>query len=125
MQTFILYKVVRVVPKQKAMPTAHEIRKSREILSKIDQHIPVRGYVKDVQRMFEEKGLEVPKAYRIQAVRHGRTYDLNIMKALESISRILDKDDRFIEPPAWEAPTQLPLKIATHRSRGKVKAKTV
>lgn len=83
------------------MATSHEVKKCKTILHEIDQHIPFR-YVNEVRAIFEKKGLESPSRYRVQNVRHGKTYDLGIMKALQAISQPHDENDERIDPPKFE-----------------------
>lgn len=94
------------------MPTTYEMKRCREILSRIDQHIPIRGYVKEVQEVYRRKGLTIPSRYRIQQVRAGRTYDLEMVKALQQISQPRDENDELIEPLKWKTDAQsaLPFK---------------
>lgn len=82
--------------------TAYEIQRCREILAEIGKHIPVRGYVKPVQEVFEAKGLEAPKRRKIVAVRNGTEYDLAIVKALQEISQMRDEDDNPIPSEKWK-----------------------
>ncbi|WKN32152.1 hypothetical protein PZB74_02135 [Porifericola rhodea] len=73
------------------MPTPYEIEMCKRILKDIEPHIPLRHYVKPVQRIIERKGLEVPNKFKIQNVRHGRVYDLDIVLALSEISKPRDE----------------------------------
>lgn len=65
------------------MPTTlQDITRCKKILAEIDEKIPKRGYVKMVQDLYQKKGLSIPTAYKIQAVRNGRVFDVKIMSAL-------------------------------------------
>ena len=91
--------------------TALEIRRCKEILATIDEHIPVRGYTEKVKEVFRSKGMSPPSNQRIYVVRQGKVYDLAICKALQEISQPRDEDDNLIEPSKWKVDQQpeLPL----------------
>lgn len=95
----LLYKIVQLMITTNEKPliinvmaSTYEVKRCKEILYEIDAHIPFH-YVKGVQNLFKESGLEIPTAYKIQNVRHGKQYDLDIMKALHEISRVRDEND--------------------------------
>lgn len=78
------------------MPTLHEIDRCKEILARIDKHIPLRGYAVKVQKVMEEDGKKVPTRHKVQNVRHGKSYDLDVMLALEKISTPRDEEGNII-----------------------------
>lgn len=84
------------------MASSHEVKRCKEILHEIDTHIPFH-YVRAVQRIYREKGLQPPSLYKIQNVRHGKQYDLDIMKALLQISQIRDEDDNPVPPKKYKS----------------------
>jgi hypothetical protein len=79
-------------------PTPFETRKCAEILPIIEDHVPLRGYIDDVQALFKEKGLPVPNKSRIMNVRAGKIADYEIVKALVEISRPRDEFGEVINP---------------------------
>lgn len=62
----------------------YQKKKVVEIIQKIDDHIP-GAYVQRVSDYLAERGIEVTDA-RIQNVRTGRAYDINIALALQAIA---------------------------------------
>lgn len=116
------------------MASSYEVKRCKEILQEIDAHIPFH-YVRAVQRIYDEKGIKPPSLYKIQNTRHGKQYNLDIMKALQEVSQPRDENDELIPPKKWEIEGQPkfdfeaePERVAKkagraveHRSRGKAK----
>jgi len=95
------------------MPTLHEIDQCKEIVARIDKHIPLRGYAKEVQELMKKEGKEVPTRHKVQNVRHGKSYDLDVALALEQISTPRDEDGNII--PISEFKKSFKKKPQTHR----------
>lgn len=79
-------------------PTPYEVRKCAEILPIIEDHLPLRGYIDDVQSLFKERGMPIPNKSRIMNVRAGKIADYEIVKALVEISRPRDEHGEIINP---------------------------
>ena len=88
------------------MASTYEVKRCKEILYEIDAHIPFH-YVKLVQNIFKKRGFDKPSPYKVQNVRHGKQYDLDIMKALQEITTVRDENDNPIPPKKYRSGLQM------------------